>query len=70
MNAPKTLEHALDAEMQQREIGILHLMGTKLPAWSRARYVVRELEKLGGNKMVQVDGLGTVVVGKKGWVVL
>lgn len=64
---PSTLEISLDAETQQREIGIMDLFGTKLSPWSRARFAVRKLEQKGGNQKVRVKGLGTVIVGHEGW---
>lgn len=70
MLVPKTLEMSLDAEVQQREIGIMHLFGADLTPWSRARIAVRKLEQKRGKHKARVKDLGTVVVGPEGWEVL
>lgn len=67
LKVPKTLEMSLDPEGQQREIGILGLMGTPLTDWARARYAVRMLEKKGGKQQARIPGLGTIRVGPEGW---
>lgn len=70
LTVPETLEMNLDPEGQQREISILPLIGTPLSDWSRVRYAVRLLEKKGGNQKARIPGLGTLVVGPKGWEVI
>ena len=67
LNVPKTLEMSLDPEGQQREIGILSLIGTPLTDWARARYAVRMLEKKGGMQKARIPGLGVIRVGPEGW---
>lgn len=69
LNVPDTLELSLDAEVQQAEIGIIDLVGSRLPPWARARYVVRHLTAKGLPGRVKVQGLGEVLVGEEGWVV-
>lgn len=71
LKVPVTLEMSLDAQVQQRELHLMELIGTQLPPWSQARFAVRHLEKQGNlPAKVNVPKLGTVVVGKEGWGVL
>lgn len=69
---PETLGISLDAEVQQREMGVMSLIekNPKLTPWTRARYAVRHVEKKGAPGKVFVKGLGTVLVGKEGWTVV
>lgn len=70
LTVPRTLElEVSDIELQQRELSLSDLFGSKLTPWARARYAVRRVEKKGVPGKVRVDGLGTVIVGKEGWVV-
>lgn len=69
---PETFGLSLDPEIQNREAGVMSLIekNRKLTPWARARYAVRHVENKGAPGKVSVKGLGTVLVGKEGWIVV
>jgi len=69
MIAPETFELSLDVEIQQRETGMIELMGTPLPPRARVRLVLDKLKGKPGKVRVFVKGLGTILRGPDGWCV-